>query len=154
MLRETLPFITDLRIETFADKSLLFKIRESYSGMRFLPASLLSDGTINVTALIIALYFGEKPLVIIEEPDRNVHPYLISKIVGMMREASKAKQVIITTHNPQIVKYADIKDILLISRNKQGLSTIHRPSESKEIKTFLENEIGIEELFEQNLLGV
>lgn len=154
LLRETLPFITDLRIETFADKSLLFKIRESYSGMRFLPASLLSDGTINVTALIIALYFGEKPLVIIEEPDRNVHPYLISKIVGMMREASKAKQVIITTHNPQIVKCADIKDILLISRNKQGLSTIHRPSESKEIKTFLENEIGIEELFEQNLLGV
>lgn len=154
LLRETLPFITDLRIETFADKSLLFKIRESYSGMRFLPASLLSDGTINVTALIIALYFGEKPLVIIEEPDRNVHPYLISKIVGMMREASKTKQVIITTHNPQIVKYADIKDILLISRNKQGLSTIHRPSESKEIKTFLENEIGIEELFEQNLLGV
>ena len=154
LLQETLPFVNGLTVETFADKSLMFKLRESYSGRKFLPASLVSDGTINVTALIIALHFGEKPLVIIEEPERNIHPYIISKIVGMMREASKTKQIIVTTHNPETVKYSDIKDILLISRDKQGFSTIRRPSESKEIKTFLQNEIGVEELFVQNLLGV
>lgn len=154
LLQETLPFVNGLIVETFVDKSLMFKLRESYSGRKFLPASLISDGTINVTALIIALHFGEKPLVIIEEPERNIHPYIISKIVGMMREASKTKQIIVTTHNPETVKYSDIKDILLISRDKQGFSTIRRPSESKEIKTFLQNEIGVEELFVQNLLGV
>ena len=154
LLQETLPFVNSLIVETFADKSLMFKLRESYSGKKFLPASLVSDGTINVTALITALHFGEKPLVIIEEPERNIHPYIISKIVGMMREASKTKQIIVTTHNPETVKYSDIKDILLISRDKQGFSTIHRPSEKKEIKTFLQNEIGVEELFVQNLLGV
>ncbi len=154
LLQETLPFVNNLTVETFADKSLIFKLRESYSGRKFLPASLLSDGTINITALITALYFGEKPSIIIEEPDRNVHPYLISRIVSMMKEASKTKQIIITTHNPQIVKYVDIKDILLISRNRQGLSSIHQPSESKEINTFLKNEIGIDELFVQNLMGV
>ncbi len=154
LLQEVLPFVNDLGTETFADKSLMFKLRESYSGRKFLPASLISDGTINVTALIIALHFGEKPLVIIEEPERNIHPYIISEIVGMMREASKTKQIIVTTHNPETVKYSGIKDILLISRDKQGFSTIHRPSEKKEIKTFLQNQIGVEELFVQNLLGV
>lgn len=153
LLQETLPFVNGLIIETFADKSLMFKLRESYSGRKFLPASLISDGTINVTALIIALHFGENQLVIIEEPERNIHPYIISKIVGVMREASKTKQIIVTTHNPETVKYSGIKDILLISRDKQGFSTIHRPSEKKEIKTFLQNEIGVEELFVQNLLG-
>ncbi len=152
LLRDTLPFIADLGIKTFVDKSLLFTLRESYSGKRFLPASLLSDGTINVAALTIALYFEEKPLVIIEEPERNVHPYLISKIVNMMQEASKRTQVICTTHNPEIIKHVDLKDILLVSRAKDGFSCISRPVEKEEIKLFLKKEMGIEELYIRNLL--
>jgi predicted ATP-dependent endonuclease of OLD family len=69
-----------------------------------------------------------------------------------MKEASQKKQIIVTTHNPEIVKYADLESILLISRNKEGFSTISRPSEKEEIKTFLKNEIGLEELYVQNLL--
>ncbi len=65
LLQETLPFVNGLIVETFADKSLMLKLRESYSGRKFLPASLMSDGTINLTALIIALYFEDKPLKII-----------------------------------------------------------------------------------------
>jgi predicted ATPase len=93
-------------------------------------------------------------LVIIEEPERNIHPYLISKVVNMMKDASKKKQIVITTHNPEILKHADLNDILLISRDKDGFSTISRPIEKEEIKKFLENEIGIEELYVQNLLGM
>jgi len=71
-----------------------------------------------------------------------------------MKEASQHKQIIVTTHNPEIVKYADLEDILLIARDNEGLSTISRPAEKEEIKTFLKNEIGIEELYVQNLLGI
>jgi len=154
LITDLLPFVQDLRVEKFADKSLLFKLREVYCPNVYLPASLISDGTISITALIVALYLEEKPLAILEEPTRNVHPFLISKLVNMLKEASQKKQIIVTTHNPEMVKYADLNDIVLISRNEQGFSEICRPAQKEEVKIFLQNEIGIDELYVQNLLGV
>jgi len=154
LVKDLLPFISNLDVEKFADKSLLFKLQEIYFKNNYLPASLISDGTINITAIIVALYFEKKPLTIIEEPERNIHPYLISKVVDMMKDASQKKQIIVTTHNPEIVKYAGLDNILLVSRDEKGFSTISRPVDKEEVKTFLQNEIGIEELYVQNLLGV
>ena len=149
---DLLPFVAGLEVEKFADKSLLFSLRETYAKKQSLPASLISDGTINITALIAALYFEKKPVAIIEEPERNIHPSLISKLVAMMKDASQGKQIIVTTHNPEVVRHADIGDVLLVSRNGDGFSTISRPSENNEVKVFLQNEMGLEELFVENLL--
>jgi predicted ATPase len=102
--------------------------------------------------LIVALFFENKPFAIYEEPERNIHPHLISRVVNMLKDASRNNQIIITTHNPQIVKFADIDDLLLISRNNEGYSSISRPSENAEVKEFLEDELGIEELYVDNLL--
>jgi len=156
LVKDLLPFVENLDVEKFADKSLLFKLKESYFKTQYLPASLISDGTINMTALIVALYFEKKPFIIIEEPERNIHPSLISKVVEMMKDASKTqeKQIVVTTHNPEFVKYAGLENILLVSRNEDGFSTISRPADKKEVKTFLKNDIGIEELYIQNLLEV
>jgi predicted ATPase len=152
LVKDLLPFVDNLSVEKFADKSLMFKLKKSYNKKQYLPASLISDGTINITALIIALFFEKKPLTIIEEPERNIHPYLISKVVEMMKDASNNIQILVSTHNPEIVKLADLENLLLISRDKEGFSIISRPSEKENVKTFLKNEIGIEELYIQNLL--
>jgi len=153
LVKDLLPFVDDLGVEKFADKSFLFKLRETYTKKeQYLPASLISDGTVNITALVIALYFEKKSLTIIEEPERNIHPYLISKVVEMMKEASREKQIIITTHNPEIVKHAGLENILLISRDKKGFSVISKPHEKETVKAFLQNELGIEDLYVQNLL--
>ncbi len=152
MAKDLLPFISDLGVEKFADKSLLFKLKEVYFKNEYLPASLISDGTINITALIVALYIEKKRLMIMEEPERNIHPYLISKVIDMMKDASQKKQIIITTHNPEIVKHAGLDNILLVSRDQEGFSRVSRPTEKEEVKTFLQNEIGIEELYVQDLL--
>jgi predicted ATPase len=154
LVRDVLPFVEDLDVEKLADKSLLFKLREIYSENQYLPASFLSDGTIYITALIIALYFDRKPIIMIEEPERNIHPYLISRLVNMMKEVSEEKQIIITTHNPEVIKHAGLENIYLVSRNNEGFSTISKPSEKEEVKIFLENEMGIEDLYVQNLLEI
>jgi len=154
LVKELLPFIDNLDVEKFADKSLLFKLQEVYFKNQYLPASLISDGTINITALIVALYFEEKPLTIIEEPGRTIHPHLMFKLVDMMKDASQKKKIIVTTHNPEIIKYAGLDNILLVDRDENGYSTVSKPADKEEVKTFLQNEIGIEELYVQNLLGV
>ncbi|MCE5298527.1 MAG: AAA family ATPase [Methanoregulaceae archaeon] len=154
LIKEMVPFVDEIAVEKFMDMSLFLKIKEIYSKNKFLPASMISDGTINILALIIALYFEKRPVTIIEEPERNIHPFLISKLVEMLKDASSSKQIIVTTHNPEMVKQVAIEDILLISRDREGFSRLSRPFTRKEIRTFLEHEIGIEDLFIQNLLGM
>lgn len=154
LIKDILPFVKELNVVKFVDQSLFVKLEEIYSKKEYFPAYIISDGTINIALLIIALYFEKKQLTIIEEPERNLHPYLISKIVDMMQEVSEKRQIITTTHNPEMLKHANLKDILLISRDKLGFSKISRPSEKKEIKTFLQNDLGIDEIFANNLLGV
>jgi len=153
LMKDLLPFVEDLSTDKFADKSLLFKLRENYFPGVYFPASFISDGTVNISALLIALYFEQKSLIIIEEPERNVHPHLISKIMDMMKDAPENKQIIITTHNPEVVKHTNLENILLVSRDKDGFSTVSRPAKKKEVKIFLKNEMGTDELYVQNLLG-
>jgi len=152
LIKDLLPFVEGLGVEKFADKSLLFKLQETYFRNQHLPASLISDGTINIAALIIALYFEKKPVIIIEEPERNIHPHLISKVVDMMKDVSVNKQIIVTTHNPEIVKHAGLENLLFVYRDERGFSKISRPADKEEVRVFLSNDIGIEELYVQNLL--
>ena len=154
LIHDTLPFVEEVEVEKFMDMSLFLKLKEVYSRNKYLPASVVSDGTINIMALIIALYFEKRPVTVIEEPERNIHPYLISRLVEMLKDASRTKQIIVTTHNPEMVKHVDLGDLLLISRDKEGFSRVVRPGTKKEIRAFLEHDIGIEELFIQNLLGM
>lgn len=154
LVRDLLPFLRDVGVEKVADKSVFFKLREKYAEETDLPASLISDGTINMTALIVALYFQQKRLAIIEEPERNIHPYLISKVMTMFREASQKNQIIATTHSPEMVKHANLDHILLVTRDGEGFSKITKPADSDQIKIFLENEMGLDDLFVQNLLEV
>lgn len=153
LLGDALPFVENLSVENSLDKSLLISAKERFSEQP-LPASFLSDGTIHLTALILALYFDDSEVTIIEEPERNIHPHLISKVVRMLADASRKKQVIVTTHNPELVKHADLADLLLVTRDEKGFSHVTRPAESAELKVFLENDLGVDELYVQNLLGV
>lgn len=154
LLKDLLPFFQELEIEAVSGRSLLLKLREFYSGSRFMPAPFLSDGTVNLINIIIALYFEDKSLVIIEEPERNIHPALISRMVEMMKDAARKRQVMVSTHNVEIVKAADPQDIYLISRGEGGFSFVSRPYEKEEVRTFLENDIKIEDLYTKDLLGI
>ncbi len=152
LLTDILPFIKELDIEKSYDKSLQFKVKEKYNPNTFIPSSLLSDGTVSIAAIITALFFENKKLAIFEEPEQGVHPSLIAKLMQLFYDASNQKQIIITTHNPEIIKHTKIEDLLLISRNDNGFASIIKPFEKEMVKSFLENELGIDQLYVQNLL--
>jgi predicted ATPase len=153
LLNDILPFIEKVSVDKLSDRSFLTCLKEK--GYRYgLPAPFISDGTINIIALLTVLYFHKKSITLLEEPERNIHPKLLIRILDMMKDVSTRmdKQLIITTHNPTVVKSAGIDNLLLISR-KDGFSEITRPSTSEKVKSFLAEEIGIDELFIKNLLG-
>lgn len=151
-LRDALPFVQDVDVQTYVDRSLLFRLSETYNEKSYLPSPLLSDGTINIIALIVSLYFENKTVLFYEEPERNLHPALIRKVLTYMKDRSSGRQVFVSTHNPELIRGADVADLLFISRNYKGASVIERLSTRKDVAAFLENEVGIDELYSQNLL--
>ena len=152
LLTDILPFIKELDFEKSYDKSLLYKVKEKYNPNTFIPSSLLSDGTVSIASILTALFFENKKLAIFEEPEQGVHPSLIAKLMQLFYDASTEKQIIITTHNPEIIKHTKIEDLLLICRNDNGFASLIKPSENEMVKSFLENELGIDQLYVQNLL--
>ncbi len=154
VLTDILPFINDVKVERYFDNSLIMLLDESYNKGKFLPDFLLSDGTISVVFLILALYFDENKLLIFEEPEKNIHPALISRLMQHFYDVSTKKQIVITTHSPEILKHSNIEDLYLISRNDEGFSEISKPANQEMVKAFLANDLGIDELFVQNLLDI
>ena len=153
-LTEVIPYIERIEASKLSDQQLYLQSFETRQPTNPIPGSMLSDGTINITAIILALYFEKKSVIVLEEPERNIHPYLMASLIHMIKDATEHKQIFMTTHHPEIVKYANIDELMLVSRDSNGFSTISKPSENEEIKTFLKNEIGIEELYIQNFLNL
>jgi len=156
LLKDILPFSTNLTIRELTYDSYIFHLEESLLKSSIdLPSSFLSDGTIDLIAYIIALYFEKSSRILIfEEPERNLHPALISKLVTMMREVSKKKQILATTHNIQFITHTYLEDLVFVYRNDKGFSTLIRPENSETVKYFLNEQFGVDELFLNNFFLV
>lgn len=152
LIKDVLPFFDGLKVNNVEGKYLSFNMCEVYNKKEYLPASLISDGTINITALIVALYFEKNPFIVLEEPERNMHPHLMSKVVNLLKDASSKKRIFVTTHNPEIIKHVSLENILLVYRDNKGYSRITKPEMSEDVQIFLKNNIGLDELFVDNSL--
>ena len=152
LLCDSLPFIEQIDVQNNVDKSISYRIREKYNNKTFY-SDFLSDGTVNMLALIIALYFeSESRIIIIEEPERNLHPQLMNKIVEMAKEVSKEKQIVITTHNPELVKYSEIDYVLFAQRTSDGFTQINKPKDNFMVQQFINSDLGLDDLFVKGLL--
>ena len=155
LVSELLPFVRDLEVEEFGFGQLITTLTERFSDKgRRLPAAFASDGTIACLALVVALYFQENAVAIFEEPDRHIHPHLAGQIMQLMNEVTDEKQVIATTHNPELLRHTNLEDILLVTRDSYGHSQVTRPANSEVVRHFLQSELGVEDLFTQDLLAL
>jgi predicted ATPase len=156
LIDDLLPFISDWETDTLRDKSILLEILEEFEeeDEEYLPASLVSDGTVNVISIIIIMYFEDINIAMIEEPERHIHPSLISKIVEMMEDVgnNSKKQIFTTTHNVELIKNISLDNIFLVTRDDSGFTQIDKPNNSERIREFLENGLGLSELYVQNIL--
>lgn len=147
-----LPFVDDIKVENNVNKSMFFKVKESFNKKEF-PSYMLSDGTVNILAVIVALYFqGDNEIIVFEEPERNIHPKMLSTLVTLLKDVSSKKQIFVTTHNPYVIREAELEDIILVSRDNNGISNVSKPVNDVRIKMFLENDLGIEDLFVDGIL--
>lgn len=86
----------------------------------------LSDGTLRVFGILLALYQQPPPpLLVIEEPEQTVHPGVLPALAEAFKEAAERTQIIITTHSPHLVDQFD-PDCIRVAWSKDGLTRISR----------------------------
>ncbi len=93
------------------------------------PLTRASDGTLRFLEYFVLLNMPNPPsLIALEEPERNVHPDAISAVADVLQRLSDYTQVIITTHNSQLLgdfdrdRLLDSLGVLMLS-NPHGLGT-------------------------------
>ena len=106
-------------METFGDE------KNSYD------ASVLSDGTLRVLAIVAAMLSAQEgSLVVIEEIDNGVHPSRVKHLVTKIREIAERKDlsVLLSTHNPAFLDalpYEAVPDVVYCYRDpKDGSSQL------------------------------
>ena len=146
-LQFVLPFVSDINSKDYFDNHLMISLKEVFNINKMLPGSMLSDGTISIICIVAALFFDNSDLAVFEEPDRSVHPQTHEKLVKLFYEASEEKQIFMSTHNPEILKYCRLDDIYLLSRNDKGYSEIKNVRDYQTLKLFLDQDMGIDQIF-------
>lgn len=96
-------------------------------------ASSMSDGTLRSLGVLVALFQRAAsganliPLAAIEEPEATVHPGAAATIMDALVEAARIKQIITTTHSPDLLDHPGLVNALIYSVDKLAGETIIAP---------------------------
>jgi predicted ATPase len=78
---------------------------------QMMQALYMSDGTLRALALLLAAYqLGKHSVIAIEEPEATIHPAAAEVILQVLQDASNERQILVTTHSPDIIDSKDVTD--------------------------------------------
>lgn len=102
----------------FPEDSLKVEYSSTGDGRDFRPIAEGSPGQKTAALLAFLLSYGEEPL-ILDQPEDDLDNHLIYElIVTQLREVKRRRQIIVVTHNPNIVVNGDAELVIaLVVRN-------------------------------------
>jgi predicted ATPase len=113
----------------------------------------LSDGTLRFIALATLFLQPDtfRPSVIlVDEPELGLHPYAITMLASLVKQASRETQVILSTQSPLLLDHFQPEDVLVADRVEGG--TQFTRLDSSKLETWLKN-YSLGQLWEKNELG-
>lgn len=85
----------------------------------------VSDGTLRLLGLLVAIYQPGRATVLgIEEPEATVHPAVTEQILEVLVDAARFRQVVVTTHSPDLLDFRVEDDQLRVVTNPQNTTVI------------------------------
>jgi len=122
-----LPGFEEITVRTVGGHlSPQFKVKDLKSDRsHFLDPLQLSDGTLRLMGLFLALYQEPKPLLLaLEEPELTVHPGLLKLLSEAIHEVSSQTQLLITSHSPHLLDHFSVDDIRVVDMSEDGCTHI------------------------------
>ncbi len=84
----------------------------------------MSEGTLRVLAVLLAIYQEEPPTLIgLEEPETAIHSGAAEVLIDLLSEAALRSQILVTTHSGDLLNYFDTESLRAVGR-RNGYSVI------------------------------
>ncbi|MFN6526947.1 ATP-dependent nuclease [Nostoc sp. ChiSLP03a] len=117
---------------------------------RHIPLERMGEGIVNILGLILDLCMAEDQLFLIEEPENDIHPNALKKLLSFILEKSKTNQFVITTHSNIVLKYLGSEELSKIFKvnmefvDKIPTSSITEVDNSPEARREILEDLGYE----------
>jgi predicted ATPase len=127
-LQILIPEIEKIEVEQdISGKEELRVFEKSYPDQP-ITGKLISEGTLNIIALLAICYQSDIPqFICIEEPETGLNPAILGELVPFFREMTKKynHHVWMTTHSTSLVAELNEEE-LIIAEKKDGKTIIHQ----------------------------
>jgi predicted ATPase len=148
------PFFEDfiLRPDPLNEETIRLAWRHKSSDQYF-GASSLSDGSLRFIALATLFLQPEtyRPSVIlVDEPELGLHPYAITLLASLVKQASTSTQVILSTQSSLLLDHFQPEDVLVADRVANGTQLTRL--QSAPLSAWLDD-YSLGQLWEKNELG-
>ncbi len=85
----------------------------------------MSDGTLRILGLLVALYQEPGPaIIVLEEPELTVHPGALKLLADAIAEVGERKQILLTTHSPELLDHFEPEQIVAVEY-EDGVTKAH-----------------------------
>lgn len=111
----------EVEVEVYKDPRTAVDIAEiRFDGVNL---GLLSDGTLRVVEILVTLLQPATRVLLIEEPELAVHPGLLERLLAVLDAYSLDRQIVVSTHAPQVVNWGRPEDLRLVER-EDGVTSV------------------------------
>jgi predicted ATPase len=115
------PHIVDIGMDSLKTGKEFVEFVEE-NGFRKVESWHSSDGSLRALAILAALECADvDDVIIIEEPEQNLHPWAVRTLIDHIREVMEEKsiQVILTTHSEQVLERVNPKEVRIATRSSE-----------------------------------
>lgn len=128
LLAAIVPGVIGLSVREVADKVTAVFAQEARTGRHEFFAKQMSDGTLRVLGILVAIARGGNGLLAIEEPEVAIHLGALQTLVQILQAQTDSTQILLTTHSADIVDQLDLDDLRVVW-SEDGASRIARVAE-------------------------
>jgi len=126
--------ISEKKFHTISEQRFLVEGDNEYlSEILFdgINIGLLSDGTLRILSILLEI-LNSNPgsTLIIEEPESQIHPGMLAKLLNEIESYTYGQNLILSTHSPQVVSWTQPNKINLVHR-ENGLTFVRKLGENE-----------------------
>ena len=124
-IRLVAPFFGDFHLRPTVGNKEKIQLEWTEQGQdEPFTASALSDGTLRFICLATVLLQPEQFMpaaILIDEPELGLHPFAITVLAGLMKSASRKRQLIVSTQSVELVSEFDAEDLIVVDKLRRRL---------------------------------
>lgn len=152
-LQSALPWFDDFVLEAEGRSGVLLRWRMKDRGDYLFGPGQLSDGSLRIMALVTLLLLPVDRLpavMVLDEPELGLHPSAETVIAGLIRNAARSCQVILSTQSASFIDHFSADDIVVVE---------HENGESRFVRQTRENLAGwlsrysLSQIWSKNIIG-